>query len=256
MDIKNLEFAYTAKSSFINIEELKIAKSKITTIIGPNGCGKSTLLSLLAQQLSFSTGEIIIDQQNIHDLSRKELAKKIAIVYQQNEAPEQFTIRDLVKVGRYPYRKGLNGFSEQDIKAIDQAIEWTGLSELQHRRVAELSGGQRQRAWIALALAQETQYLLLDEPTTYLDLQHQYEILACVERLNRESNITIVMVLHDLNQAFQYSDEIIVMNAGKIIETGRPSDIMTVELIKEIFNINVQIIEDIEKNMQILPLKK
>ncbi|GEK33836.1 ABC transporter ATP-binding protein [Kurthia sibirica] len=256
MDIKNLFFSYHAKEPFIAIDELKISEGKITTIIGPNGCGKSTLLALIAQQLTYTAGEIYIEQQNISRLSRKELAKKLAIVYQQNEAPEQYTIRDLVKVGRYPYRKGLNSLSADDLTAIDKAIELTGLVALQDQRLAELSGGQRQRAWIALALAQETQYLLLDEPTTYLDLHHQFEILDCIEKLNKNANMTIIMVLHDLNQAFQYSDEVIVMSKGKIIKSGQPTVTMSEELIKGIFGINVQIIEDIEKNKHILPLRK
>lgn len=256
MDIKQLSFSYDVKESFINIEKLQIPDGKITTIIGPNGSGKSTLLSLISGLLKAETGGVYINEQQIATMSTKELAKKLAVVHQQNEAPSHYTVRQLVKVGRYPYRKGLSSYSEEDEVAVDQAIEQTSLVEQEEKGINELSGGQRQRAWLALSLAQNTDFLLLDEPTTYLDLHHQLEILSTITKLNEQHQKTIVMVLHDLNHALQYSDEVIVMSKGQIIAQGEPEKIMTEELVKEIFHLPVQFIEDKQGNKQMLTLKK
>lgn len=256
MDIKQLKFSYESNEPFINLEHLKIADGKITTIIGPNGSGKSTLLSLIAGLLKPNSGEIYLGEQLTSSLSTKELAKKIAVVHQQNEAPSHYSVRQLVKVGRYPHRKGLASTSEQDERAVDAALQQTSLLEHEDRSINELSGGQRQRAWLALSLAQDTDYLLLDEPTTYLDLHHQLEILTSVANLNDRHQKTIVMVLHDLNQAMQYSDEIIVMESGKVIAQGPPNKVMTAQLIEDVFKLPVQFIEDNSGQLHMLTLKK
>lgn len=256
MDIKNLSFSYEANQSFINMEHLEIPDGKVTTIIGPNGSGKSTLLSLISGLLKPTSGDIYLGSQKIADLSSKELAKKLAVVHQQNEAPSHYNVRQLVSVGRYPHRKGLSSMAEGDEVAIDLAIQQTALQEQEERSVNELSGGQRQRAWLALSLAQDTEYLLLDEPTTYLDLHHQLEILKSVENLNNRHQKTIVMVLHDLNQAMQYSDEIIVMSQGDIVAQGEPNQVMTAELIEEVFHLPVQFIVDQQGQKHMLTLKK
>lgn len=256
MDIKQLSFSYDTKKPFINIEKLEIADGKVTTIIGPNGSGKSTLLSLIAGILKAEKGGVYIEEKQITQFTSKELAKKVAVVHQQNEAPSHYTVRQLVKVGRFPYRKGLAGYTEEDEKAVDLAIEQTTLSEQEERGINELSGGQRQRAWLALSLAQDTDYLLLDEPTTYLDLHHQLEILTNITQLNENHHKTIIMVLHDLNHAMQYSDEVIVMNGGQIIAQGNPSEIMTKELVDEVFHLPVEFVEDRAGNKHMLILKK
>lgn len=256
MDIKELAFSYDNKKSFIDIDHLEIADGKITTIIGPNGSGKSTLLSLIAGILQAKNGGVYIGEENISQFSSKELAKKVAVVHQQNDAPSHYTVRQLVKVGRFPYKKGLAGYTEQDDEAVDLAIEQTSLVEQEEKGVNELSGGQRQRAWLALSLAQDTEYLLLDEPTTYLDLHHQLEILSNVKQLNEQQNKTIIMVLHDLNHAMQYSDEVIVMQEGQIIAQGNPNQIMSKELVDQVFHLPVEFVEDHIGNKHMLILKK
>lgn len=244
MDIKNLTFSYDKKKPFIELNQLTIKDSKITTIIGPNGSGKSTLLGLIAGHLKAHSGEVLLDDVNIHQISAKERAKKIAVVHQQNEAPEHYTVRQLVKIGRYPYRNKFGQNEEVDEQIIDEAIEAASLTAEEERFVYQLSGGQRQRTWLALSFAQQSDYLLLDEPTTYLDLHHQLDLLARVEEKNKTQNQTIVMVLHDLNQALQYSDEIIVMDGGRIIAQGEPFEVMTPEFIRKVFKLNVLFFED------------
>ncbi|MBQ0140983.1 MAG: ABC transporter ATP-binding protein [Kurthia sp.] len=256
MDIKNLAFSYDRNQPFINLKHLEIPDGKVTTIIGPNGSGKSTLLSLIAGLLKPNSGDIYLGNQKVADLSAKELAKKLAVVHQQNEAPSHYTVRQLVNVGRYPHRKGLAGMTEADEVAIDTAIQQTALGKQEACNINELSGGQRQRAWLALSLAQDTEYLLLDEPTTYLDLHHQLEILGSVATLNKMHNKTIIMVLHDLNQAMQYSDEVIVMHHGEVVAQGVPEKIMTAELIDEVFHLPVQFIVDQHGQNHMLTLKK
>lgn len=256
MDIKNLVFSYEANKPFINLEYLEIPDGKVTTIIGPNGSGKSTLLSLISGLLKPTAGDIYFGKEKIADLSSKELAKKLAVVHQQNEAPSHYTVRQLVTVGRYPHRKGLSGMAEADEVAVDLAIQQTALEQQEERSINELSGGQRQRAWLALSLAQDTEYLLLDEPTTYLDLHHQLEILKSVENLNNKHQKTIIMVLHDLNQAMQYSDEVIVMQHGQVVAQGTPEQIMTTSLIEEVFHLPVQFIVDQQGQKHMLTLKK
>lgn len=256
MDIKQLAFSYDEKKSFINIENLEISDGKITTIIGPNGSGKSTLLALISGILKADKGGVYLEEKQISEISSKDLAKKVAVVHQQNEAPGHYTVRQLVKVGRFPYRKGLAGYTAEDDNAVDAAIKETALIEQEDRGINELSGGQRQRAWLALSLAQDTEYLLLDEPTTYLDLHHQLEILSTVTQLNEQHSKTIIMVLHDLNHAMQYSDEIIVMKEGQIIAQGDPNVIMTKELVNDVFQLPVEFVEDHVGNKHMLILKK
>ncbi|MEK4425208.1 ABC transporter ATP-binding protein [Solibacillus sp. FSL K6-1523] len=223
----------------IIIEELSITipKGQISTIIGPNGCGKSTLLKTIARILKASHGAVFINQQAIHETSSKEIAKKMAILPQTAEAPAGLTVRELITYGRFPHQTSFGRLKEEDVKAIDWALEATNLTEFQQRPIEALSGGQRQRVWIAMALAQDTDILILDEPTTYLDMAHQLDILQLLERLNKEQGKTIVMVLHDLNHASRFSHYLIAMRDGALITEGTPNRVMTGDHLQGIFQI-------------------
>jgi iron complex transport system ATP-binding protein len=225
------------------IEDLSISipKQEITTIIGPNGCGKSTLIKTIARILKARNGTVYLDGKAIHDMDTREVAKRMAIVPQTAQAPEGLTVFELVSYGRFPYRKAMGSLTKKDYEHIHWAIEVTGLAELKDQATSTLSGGQRQRVWIAMALAQGTDVLVLDEPTTYLDLAHQLEILMLLKRLNKEENRTIVMVLHDLNHASRFSDYMIAMKDGKVITEGTPGEVMTCENLQRIFQIHANL---------------
>lgn len=254
MDIKEISFQYKNSPPIIQQMSSSITKGKITTIIGPNGSGKSTLLGLLARNYLPSEGHIIIDGQDLQELKSKELARKLAVVHQQNEAPFDVTVERLVEYGRLPYRHMFSQESNEDREAIEWALDCTKLTEYRHRRLNELSGGQKQRAWIAMALAQKTSILFLDEPTTFLDIYYQIELLDLVEQLNREHGLTIVMVLHDVNQAVRYSHEIKVVKDGNIIAEGAPEEIMTSELMKLVYDVKAVVRKDDETGLYIVPI--
>lgn len=256
MDIKQLTFSYDKKIPFLAIKQLKIPKRKVTAIIGPNGSGKSTLLHLLAGLLKPTSGDLLLDEQPLHTYTAKERAKMLAVVHQQNDVPMNYTVRKLVEMGRYPHRRGMTRFTTEDDQVVDEALRVTDLIDQQHQFVHQLSGGQRQRVWIALALAQQSEYILLDEPTTYLDIHHQFEILQVIEAMNRMENRTIVMVLHDLNQALQFSDEVIVMQDGEVVAKGRTEEVLTESLIQRIFQTHVKSIQDMNGEKHFIYLKK
>ena len=224
--------------------DLAIPRGKITVIVGPNGCGKSTLLKSLARLLKPISGTVYLDSNSIFKLPTKEVAKKLAILPQSPTAPEGLTVEELVAQGRYPYQSWLQQWSIDDEKTTQQALATTGLLELARRSLDSLSGGQRQRAWIAMALAQDTEILLLDEPTTFLDLAHQIELLDLLYDLNHSEGRTIVMVLHDLNQACRYGDNLIVLRDGQIVTQGHPEQVMTVGMVRLVFGLESQIIQD------------
>lgn len=223
---------------------LTIPESKITSIIGPNGCGKSTLLKTVARIMKPLSGSILLDGKAIHKQSTKDIAKKIAILAQSPHTPDEITVKDLVSYGRSPYQKGFGQLTAKDWEMIHWALEETNLLEYADRFVHALSGGQRQRVWIAMALAQDTDILLLDEPTTYLDLAHQLDVLLVLERLNKKQGKTIVMVLHDLNHASRFSDYIVSMREGEVIKAGAPREVMTNEVLRSVFDIDAHIVED------------
>lgn len=227
-------------SDTLIIEELsvKIPEKSITTFIGPNGCGKSTLLKALSRILKTKKGAVFLNGREIQQLPTKEIAKKMAILPQTAEAPAGLTIFELVSYGRFPHQRGFGTLKKEDLKHIHWAIEVTGLSELKDRPVEALSGGQRQRVWIAMALAQDTEILILDEPTTYLDLAHQLDILLLLKRLNEEEGKTIIMVLHDLNHASRFSHYMIAMKNGSIVTEGTPEKVMTCPNLKAVFDID------------------
>lgn len=241
IEVKGLWAAY---EDLMIIEEmnLKIPKGNITIIIGANGCGKSTLLKVISRILPAKRGEVRIDGMDIRKEKAEHIAKKVAVLPQTPTCPDAITVRELVSYGRFPYRKVIRGMSRHDIEQVDWALEKTGLTEISGRLVTELSGGQRQRAWIAMTLAQETEMILLDEPTTYLDMAYQLDVLQLLERMNREKQLTIVMVLHDLNEACRFADHIIGLKNGKVVCEGRPAEVITRENIREIYGIDAKLV--------------
>lgn len=247
---KNLEVAY-GEQVILNDLNLHIPVGKITTIIGPNGCGKSTLLKTIGRIMKAKNGAVYLDGKDIYDLSSKEFAKKLAILPQSPIAPEGLTAEELVSYGRYAHQKGFGKQSTQDKKMVEWALEVTNLSELSNRSVDNMSGGQRQRVWIAMALAQETDMILLDEPTTYLDVAYQLEVLELLEDLNKVYGCTIVMVLHDINLASRYADYLITMKKGTIMQEGTPSQVVTKEMLREVYEIDSDIVIDKESKKPI-----
>ncbi|WP_456273432.1 ABC transporter ATP-binding protein [Bacillus sp. AK031] len=228
----------------INELDLEIPKGEITVFIGGNGCGKSTLLRSMARLLKPQTGSVLIDGDAIAKLSTKDVAKKLAILPQSPSAPEGLTVMQLVKQGRYPHQSWLKQWSQKDEEIVMKALQATKMEEFQHRRVDELSGGQRQRAWIALTLAQDTDIILLDEPTTYLDMTHQIEILDLLFELNETEGRTIIMVLHDLNLACRYAHNIVAIRDQKIFAQGKPEEVISCNLVKNVFDMDCQVTSD------------
>lgn len=223
---------------------LSIPEGKITSIIGPNGCGKSTVLKTIGRIIKKQKGMVYLDGEDIAKISTKEIAKKMAILPQTPTAPSGLTVKELVSYGRYPHQKGFGKLTTEDKKIVEWAITVTKLNEFQHREIDNLSGGQRQRVWIAMALAQQTDLILLDEPTTYLDMAHQLEVLELLKELNKTQKCTIVMVLHDLNLASRFSDMIVAVNGGKIKASGTPKDVITKDNLKEVFQIDATIVSE------------
>lgn len=254
MEIKNITFAYRDKVTRLNDVSAKIHQGKVTTIIGPNGSGKSTLMGVLTNNLTPQKGAIILDGKSINKFKPKELARTLGVVHQQNVAPDDMTVEKLAYYGRLPYRSTFSPQSKKDDQMVEWALKSTGLYERRHLTIDSLSGGQQQRVWIAMALAQDTPFLFLDEPTSNLDIYYQYEILDLVKQLRDNHHLTIVMVLHDINQALQYSDHIIAMKDGKIIANGDPNEVVTKDLIYKVYGVNVIVKNDKHVGKFIVPL--
>ncbi|MFF4470239.1 ABC transporter ATP-binding protein [Streptomyces sp. NPDC001599] len=229
--------------SVIDGLDVAIPPGVITTIIGPNGCGKSTLLRTLSRLLRPTGGTVVLDGEDIAALRTRDVAKKLGLLPQAPVAPEGLTVSDLVARGRHPHQSWLRQWSSDDADVVRQALAMTGVSDLADRPVDSLSGGQRQRVWISMTLAQGTDLLLLDEPTTYLDLAHAVDVLDLVDDLH-ESGRTVVMVLHDLNLAARYSDNLVVMREGAILAQGHPRDVITAGLLHEAFGLRAKVIDD------------
>jgi len=240
--VENLSFSYGGQPVLDDIS-FEIKTGKITTVLGANGCGKSTLFSLLTKNLSPNSGNIYLGEQDISQMKLKHFAQQVSIVHQHNTAPPDITIKKLISYGRIPHTKKFQALTKEDDKIIEWALEATDLHSFKDKQVAQLSGGQRQRAWIAMALAQNTKTLLLDEPTTFLDVRYQIEILNLIKNLNEEYGITIIMVLHDINHALGFGDEIIGLEGGKIIANGTPEKVITSEIIEKLYGINLKIID-------------
>ena len=215
---------------------LDIPEGKVTAIIGPNGCGKSTTLKALSRILPYK-GSVTFKGQEMSTLSQREFAKCLAILTQSPQAPSDLTVNDLVEMGRFPHRGFLGRAGKDDKEHVEWALEQTGVKEMRYRLLNTLSGGERQRAWIAMALAQRPEVLLLDEPTTYLDICHQLEIMQLIGRLNQELGLTVVMVVHDLNHAIMYADHVVVVKAGQLVTSGAPREIITAELLADVFKV-------------------
>ncbi|MGL4345542.1 MAG: ABC transporter ATP-binding protein [Cellulosilyticaceae bacterium] len=240
---KHLKIGY---GDLIIVDELNLAipKGKITTIIGANGCGKSTVLKTIARILKPMSGDLFINEINIKDQSSQELAKAMAVLPQSPQAPSGLTVEELIAYGRFPHQRGFGALKKEDYELITWALEETGIVAFRDRPIEALSGGQRQRAWIAMALVQQTDILVLDEPTTYLDLAHQLEILKLLERLNKERGTTIIMVIHELNNAARFADYMIGMKQGQIVCQGSAYQVMTKDNLRELFQIDAEIVED------------
>jgi len=244
LQAEHLSLGYHGGPLVVSDLSVEIPVGRITSIIGANGSGKSTLLRGFARLLAPRGGTVLLDGESIHSQRTKEVAKRVGLLPQGPVIPEGLIVEDLVARGRYPHQSLFRQWSQADERAVEYALAATQAAEFRERPVDELSGGQRQRAWIALALAQETPILLLDEPTTFLDLAHQLEVLNLLAALNRDGGRTIVLVLHDVNQAARYSGHLIAMRAGRILIEGSPSEVITEQMIPEIFGVTCKVIED------------
>lgn len=240
---RKLTLAYDS-APVIQDLNLDIPVGQMTALVGPNGCGKSTLLRGLARLLKPRSGTVYLDGASIFKLSTKEVAKQLGILPQGPVTPEGLSVRDLVAQGRYPHQSWLQQWSKTDEWMVQQALTTTGITDLADRPLETLSGGQRQRAWIAMALAQDTEILLLDEPTTFLDLAHQVEVLDLLSDLNQTQGRTIVMVLHDLNQACRYADHLVAVQQGRIFAQGVPAQVLTEEMVRQVFGLECRIVAD------------
>ena len=241
MQAKGLSAGYNGETVFRGLD-LKIPEGSITTLIGSNGSGKSTILKTLCRIISPDSGAVYLDGEAIHRMPTKRVAQRLALLPQGAQAPAGITVGDLVEYGRFPYRSALSGIGEKDREIIQWALASTGMGLLEHREMERLSGGQQQRAWIAMALAQKTGLLFLDEPTTYLDISHQLDILYLLRRLNQENGVTIVMVLHDLNHAIMFSDYLVAIKDGMLHSAGTPQEVITQQALREIFDVEAEVI--------------
>jgi iron complex transport system ATP-binding protein len=223
--------------------DLAVLEGELTVVVGPNACGKSTLLRALARMLPVRDGQVLLDDRPIAGYAPKEVARRLAVLPQGPTAPDGMVVTDLVARGRYPHQSLLRQWSAEDQAAVDTALAAAGVTDLADRPVDQLSGGQRQRVWIAMALAQDTPLLLLDEPTTYLDLGHQVEVLDLARRLHREGR-TVVAVLHELHLAFRYATHLVVMHRGAVVAQGDPREIVTADLIEQVFGLPCVVVPD------------
>ena len=255
LQARNLTLAYNSKVVVENLN-LEIPKGKITAFIGPNGSGKSTILKALARALKPKKGQVYLNNENIYQKPSREIAQQISLLPQNPSAPENLSVKELVSYGRFPYQNYFGTLSNKDNKVISWALEQVGISKFANKPLSNLSGGQKQSAYLAMILAQKTSILLLDEPTTFLDIAHQLTLLSFFKRFNNEKAITIVMVLHDLNQASRYAQNIVALSKGKVLAQGIPSEIITPQVIQRVFAVNAKIIKDPYMNVPMcIPLK-
>jgi len=243
LSTETLTLAYGDRT-IVSQLDLQIPPGRITAVVGANGCGKSTVLRALARLIAPRAGQVVLDGKALHTQPSKEIARTLGLLPQNPIAPEGIVVADLVGRGRHPHQKLLSRFTAHDYAVVAQSLAATGVADLADRSIDELSGGQRQRVWIAMALAQETEILLLDEPTTFLDVAHQVEVLDLLTDLNRERGTTIVMVLHDMNMAARYADHVFAMRDGAIVASGPPHAVMTSELIRAVFDLDAVVIPD------------
>lgn len=243
LHVRDLTVSYGA-ATIIDGLGLDVPRGGVTTIVGPNGCGKSTLLRAVAGLIPRERGEVVLDGRNTAEMKRREIARTLAVLPQTPVAPDGLTVRDLVGRGRHPHQTWLRQASEKDSAMVDEVMELTQVAEFAERPLERLSGGQRQRAWIAMVLAQDTPLVLLDEPTTYLDLSHSVELLALIRRLADDMGRTVVMVLHDLNLAARFSDQLVVMKGGEVQAAGTPAEVVSEQLLADVFSLPAVVTED------------
>lgn len=245
LEVQNLYAGYD-DSNVLQDVSLQIPERKITMMIGPNGCGKSTLLKTMAGIITPQKGEVLLDGVPLKGMKRRQIARRLALLPQSPLVPEGLRVRELVQYGRFPYQKAMRSLTRQDHDIVAWAMEKTGVYAHADTYVNELSGGQRQRVWIAMALAQKTGILLLDEPTTYLDIAHQLEILELLRTLNEQEQTTIILVIHDLNQAAKFADHVIGMKAGRALYSGAAKDVISEEQLLQLYDIHAKIVQDEE----------
>ena len=251
ISVRNLSVSYENNAIIENMD-LSFPKGKISIIIGANGCGKSTILKTIARILKAKSGEIYINDLEISKQRSNKLAKAMAVLPQSPVTPKGLTVEELVAYGRFPHQNKFGSLKKEDKEIIEWALKETGILEFKERPIEALSGGQRQRAWIAMALAQKTDIVVLDEPTTYLDLAHQLDILNLLQKLNKTQKRTIVMVIHELNNAARFADHMVGIKKGRIVCEGTPEEVMTKENLKELFNIDGEIVTDPRHNRPVL----
>lgn len=252
---EKLEIAY---GDYLAVKDMdvRVEKGKITTIIGPNGSGKSTVLKALTRLLNYRRGAIYLDARSLRDFSAKELARNIGVLPQIHSAPPDFQVKELVSYGRMPYQKWYERCNDEDQKIIDWAMKATGVWSLREKSINECSGGESQRVWIATVLTQQPEILFLDEPTTYLDIAHQQEMMRLVKKLNRESGIGVVMVLHDLSHAMEVSDWVVVIKDGQKYDEGRPGDVITARMMRDVYDVDCDIITIPEREKPLIAYRE
>ena len=237
--------------------DLRLTDGSFTAIVGPNGCGKSTLLRALGRLMRPASGQVLLDGRTIARTPTREVAKVLGLLPQSPVAPEGLTVGDLVARGRHPHQTWLRQWSRDDEAVVAEALDWTDMADLAERPVDELSGGQRQRAWISMAIAQGTDLLLLDEPTTYLDLSHQIDVLELVGRLHAERGRTVVVVLHDLNLAARYAERLVAMKDGELVASGTPAEVLTEQLLADVFDLEARILPDpVSGTPMVVPVRR
>ncbi|TKX68089.1 ABC transporter ATP-binding protein [Halorubrum sp. SP9] len=255
LDAEDLVLGYpTAPEPVIDGESIAAEPGAVTALVGPNGSGKSTLLKGLANQISPEDGSVLLDGRDVHSMDTKALAKRLGLLSQESTSPDSITVEDLVYHGRYPHRGFFERTTAEDARAVERAIDLAGCGHLRDREVGSLSGGQKQLAWIAMVLAQDTDVLLLDEPTTFLDLHHQMEVTEIIETLRDESEVTVVVVLHDIEQAARLADRVVALADGEVRARGPPEEVVTEELLSEVFRVDADVVAT-DRGPRVTPIR-
>jgi iron complex transport system ATP-binding protein len=255
LDAEDLVLGYpAAPEAVIDGESIAAEPGAVTALVGPNGSGKSTLLKGLANQLAPDDGSVLLDGRDVASMGAKALAKRLGLLSQESTSPDSITVEDLVYHGRYPHRGVFERTTAEDARAVERAIDRAGCGHLRDREVGSLSGGQKQLAWIAMALAQDTDVLLLDEPTTFLDLHHQMAVMEIIETLRDDSDVTVVVVLHDIEQAARLADRVVALKDGAIRARGPPEEVVTEELLSEVFRVDADVV-DTDRGPRVTPIR-
>ncbi|ELZ59355.1 MULTISPECIES: ABC transporter ATP-binding protein [Halorubrum] len=255
LDAEDLVLGYpTAPEPVIDGESIAAEPGAVTALVGPNGSGKSTLLKGLANQIAPEDGSVLLDGRDVHSMDTKALAKQLGLLSQESTSPDSITVEDLVYHGRYPHRGFFERTTDEDARAVERAIDLAGCGHLRDREVGSLSGGQKQLAWIAMILAQDTDVLLLDEPTTFLDLHHQMEVMEIIETLRSESEVTVVVVLHDIEQAARLADRVVALKDGEVRARGPPEEVVTEELLTDVFRVDAEVV-DTDRGPRVTPIR-